>query len=183
MRNRSIRKFLCIAAVLTLILTAFTGCPAPTEPGPTAEIVLLHTNDTHGRVAGNDTDVIGIDRIAAIHKSIPNSVLLDAGDALHGLPIATLLRGSDIIALMNAAGYGAMAVGNHEFNYGWARLRELRDMAGFPFLASNIMEDGGLPLDDTKIIEVDGVKIGLFGIFYITFFETPSNVKIKDLAS
>jgi len=163
---RSLRKILCIAAVLALVLTAFTGCPAPPETGPTAEIVLLHTNDTHGRVAGNDTDVIGIDRVAAIHAGLPNSVLLDAGDALHGLPIATLLRGEDIVALMSAAGYDAMAVGNHEFNYGWARLRELNGMAGFPMLASNIRlrKDGAALLEDTAMIEVGGVKVGLFGL-------------------
>ena len=118
---RNMKRILCVAAVLALVLTAFAGCKTPSAPGPTTEIVLLHTNDTHGRVAGNDTEVIGIDRIAAIHKGIPNSLLLDAGDALHGLPIATLLRGADIIALMGEAGYDAMAVGNHEFNYGWAR--------------------------------------------------------------
>ena len=163
---RKIRKIICIAAVLALLATVFTGCKLDPKPAPgvTAEIVLLHTNDTHGRAAGNESDIIGIDRIAAIHAGLPNSLLLDAGDALHGLPLATLLRGSDIIALMNAAGYDAMAVGNHEFNYGWARLRELRDMADFPMLASNIKEGGGLPLDDTTIIEVAGVKVGLFGL-------------------
>jgi len=166
---RNIRRLISIAAILALVVTAFTGCwkqpnPAPPAPGPTAEIILLHTNDTHGRVAGNDTDVIGIDRIAAIHAGLPNSILLDAGDALHGLPIATLLRGADIVALMGKAGYDAMAVGNHEFNYGWARLRELRDMADFPLLASNIQKDAAFLLDDTAMIEVDGVKIGLFGL-------------------
>jgi len=175
---RNIKKFLCIAAALALLATVLTGCnltidPIPADPGPTAasnepgvtaEIVLLHTNDTHGRAAGNDTDIIGIDRIAAIRKSIPDSLLLDAGDALHGLPIATLLRGADIVALMNEAGYDAMAVGNHEFNYGWARLRELRDMADFPLLASNVQKDGAPLLDDTAILEVAGVKVGLFGL-------------------
>jgi len=163
---RNIKRFVCIAMILALAAALFTGCrlqPKP-EPGPTAEIVLLHTNDTHGRVAGNDMDIIGIDRIAAIHAGLPNSILLDAGDALHGLPIATLLRGADIVSLMGEAGYAAMAVGNHEFNYGWARLRELRDMADFPFLASNIQKDAAFLLDDTAIIEVDGVKVGLFGL-------------------
>jgi 2',3'-cyclic-nucleotide 2'-phosphodiesterase (5'-nucleotidase family) len=164
MRKPSIKKFLCIAAILALAATFFTGCVLKPEPGPTAEIILLHTNDTHGRVAGNDTDVIGIDRIAAIHAGLPNSILLDAGDATHGLPIATLLRGADIIALMGEAGYAAMAVGNHEFNYGWERLRELRDMAGFPFLASNMKKDGALALDDTVLIEADGVMVGVFGL-------------------
>ena len=157
---RKIRNILCAAAILALMATMFTGC---LTPGGTAEIVLLHTNDTHGRVAGDDTEVIGIDRIAAIHGSMPNSILLDAGDALHGLPIATLLRGADIVALMGAAGYDAMAVGNHEFNYGWERLLELRS-TDFPLLASNISRDGGAFLPGKVVIDIEGVKVGVFGL-------------------
>ncbi|MCL2004350.1 MAG: bifunctional metallophosphatase/5'-nucleotidase [Oscillospiraceae bacterium] len=149
--------------VLTLLFAALSGCGQTPLAAPTAEIVILHTNDTHGRVIG-DEYVIGIDRIAALHKNTPNSILLDAGDTLHGLPIATLSRGADITALMKAAGYAAMALGNHDFNYGWARLPELREIAGFPFLASNVERDGSLFLDDTVIIEIDGVKVGLFGL-------------------
>jgi len=166
MRKDSTRKLLCIAAILALAATMFAGClsqPNP-EPGPTTEIVLLHTNDTHGRVAGSESGVIGIDRVAAIRANTPNSILLDAGDALHGLPVATLLRGADILSLMGAAGYDAMAVGNHEFNYGWQHLRELRKQAPFPLLASNVILDGVLLLDDTVIVDRDGVKVGIFGL-------------------
>ncbi|MCL2108732.1 MAG: 5'-nucleotidase C-terminal domain-containing protein [Oscillospiraceae bacterium] len=140
--------------------------PSVTPAKSATEIIILHTNDMHGRVLGDDEGVIGIDRIAALHKNTPDSILLDAGDALHGLPIATLSRGADVAALMAAAGYSAMAVGNHEFNYGWARLAELREIAGFAFLASNVVtaEDNEPFLDDTAVIEIGGVRIGLFGI-------------------
>ena len=146
---------------MLLLLVFPTGCG---NTAPTAEIVIFHTNDTHGRVMGNDWDIIGIDRIAAIHKNIPNSLLVDAGDAFHGLPAATLGKGADIATLMTEAGYDAMVVGNHEFNYGWERLVELREIAGFPLLASNVAKDATPFLDDTVILEVNGVKIGLFGI-------------------
>ncbi|MCL2048231.1 MAG: 5'-nucleotidase C-terminal domain-containing protein [Defluviitaleaceae bacterium] len=184
-KNKVITLF---AFLLTMMIVALSSCskqqsppeptasptettpnltqPTPTPPEqPTTEIIILHTNDTHGRIVGNDSDIIGIDHVAAIRKNTPNSILLDAGDTLHGLPIATLSRGADIAALMKAAGYNAMTVGNHEFNYGWERLAELRELAGFPFLASNVTKEDGAPyLDDTTIIEVDGVKIGLFGV-------------------
>ena len=157
------RAILMLTVITAMMLTALSGCSQ--TPRPTARIILLHTNDTHGRVVYDEFGIIGIDRIAAIHKSIPNSILLDAGDTLHGLPAATLNRGADIAALMKAAGYSAMTVGNHDFNYGWGRLEELRDTAGFPFLASNVTKtDGSQYLDDTAVIEVSGVKIGLLGI-------------------
>jgi len=155
------KLFLILSVFILAVILLSCSLPGAT---PTAEIVILHTNDTHGRIVGNDTDIIGIDRVAAVYKNTPNSILVDAGDALHGLPIATLNRGADIAELMTDSGYTAMTLGNHEFNYGWERIVELRDIAGFPFLTSNVMKDGSNLLDDTVIIEVSGVKIGLFGI-------------------
>ncbi|MCL2033125.1 MAG: bifunctional metallophosphatase/5'-nucleotidase [Oscillospiraceae bacterium] len=157
-------RILHILLILTLLSSALAGCVKFPGTAPTAEIVIFHTNDTHGRVLGNDEDIIGIDRIASIHKETPGSILLDAGDTLHGLPVATLSRGADIAVLMKAAGYSAMTVGNHEFHYGWERLEELRAAAGFPFLAANVTKDGSLLLDDAVIIEVSGVLLGIFGL-------------------
>ena len=128
------------------------------------EVVIFHTNDIHGRVVNDGRGVIGIDRIAAIRKSVPGSILVDAGDALHGLPVATLNKGADIVTLMNEAGYTAMVPGNHEFNYGFERLLELRDMAQFLILSANIMKDGTSLLQGSAMLEVNGIKIGLFGI-------------------
>jgi len=156
------RKFLLLICALFVFVLS-SGCGSSVDAAKT-EIVILHTNDMHGRVAGDDIAVIGIDRIAAIRKNTPGSILVDAGDALHGLPIATLSRGADIIALMNEAGYDAMAVGNHEFNYGFERLVELRNIARFPILASNVTKDGNLLVCDMAMLEVNGVKVGLFGI-------------------
>ena len=176
--GKAVSYSVALALALLLSLSVLSGCKNETPPDTelttesetesttefTAEVVILHTNDTHGRVIGDDEYVIGIERIAAIHKNTPNSILVDAGDTFHGLPIATLNRGADIAALMSEAGYSAMAVGNHDFNYGWERLEELRDIAGFPFLASNVTKDNKNILDDTTVIEVDGVKVALLGI-------------------
>jgi len=156
-----LKRALIVFVTLILFVPVFVGCRAA---APTAEIIILHTNDMHGRVVGNDESIIGLDWVAAIHAGLPNSILVDAGDALHGLPVATLNRGADIARLMEAAGYDAMATGNHEFNYGWERLIELRDIAGFPFLVSNASRGGSDFLDDTIILEIEGVKIGLFGL-------------------
>jgi len=155
------KKALILLATVFIMLVALTGCSIS---GSITEITIFHTNDTHGRVVGDGEYVIGIDRIAAIHKNTPDSILVDAGDTFHGLPVATVNGGADIAELMKAAGYTAMALGNHEFNYGWERLIDLREIAGFPFLASNVTLNGADFLDDTYMIDKGGVKIGLFGI-------------------
>ena len=92
------------------------------------DITLFHTNDSHGRVK-KDSSIIGIDVISAIKNNTINSLLLDDGDTLHGLPFATLKKGEDIVSLMKLAGYDAMALGNHDFNYGYERLLELSKLS------------------------------------------------------
>ena len=132
------------------------------------QITILHTNDSHGRVKA-DKSIIGIDTIAAIKDSIPNSLLVDAGDTLHGLPFATLNKGADIVNLMKLAGYDLMAPGNHDFNYGQDRLLELAGLAAegeneFNIISANVLKDGKPTLLANKIKEINGVKVGFFGL-------------------
>jgi 2',3'-cyclic-nucleotide 2'-phosphodiesterase (5'-nucleotidase family) len=157
---KKLLKIFLAALALTLLSGMFIFSAQATE----TEIVIFHTNDMHGRVKGDDEGIIGLERVAAIRKSVRDSILVDAGDALHGLPIATLDRGASIAALMNLAGYDAMVVGNHEFNYGFERLLELGNMARFPVFTSNVMKNGAPLMQTMAVIERKGVKIGLFGV-------------------
>lgn len=92
-------------------------------------------------------------------------MVLDAGDTTHGLPIATISEGESIIKLMNKIGYDAMVPGNHDFNYGYERLIELKEMADFSIIAANVVrEDGTRDLEEYIIKEIDGLKIGIFGL-------------------
>ncbi|MEG2017423.1 MAG: 5'-nucleotidase C-terminal domain-containing protein [Clostridium sp.] len=152
------------------------------------EITILHTNDSHGRVKA-DKSIIGIDTISAIKKSMPNSLLVDAGDTLHGLPFATLNKGADIVNLMKLAGYDLMAPGNHDFNYGYERLLELATLAvesdnGFNIISANVLKDNKPILLPNEIKEIDGVKVGFFGLTSpeTTYKTNPNNVKGLDFA-
>ncbi len=153
-----------------------------------SEITILHTNDSHGRVKA-DNSIIGIDTISAIKKSIPNSLLVDAGDTLHGLPFATLNKGADIVNLMKLAGYDLMSPGNHDFNYGYERLIELASLAaegdnGFNIISANVLKDDNAILLPNKIKEINGVKVGFFGLTSpeTTYKTNPSNVKGLEFA-
>lgn len=167
--NTTNRIYKIIAVLLSLLL--LVSCTTPPKENSVEEkemqvttITIFHTNDQHGRFVNDEESVIGLDRIAAIYKNTDNAILLDAGDALHGLPVATLSKGADAIVLMNAVGFDAMEVGNHDFNYGWEHLLELEQHAEFPLLASNVSKDGERLLEDSVILEIDGVKIGVFGL-------------------
>ena len=133
------------------------------------EITIVHTNDTHSRLKEGDYDGMGFAKIATKVKELrsenPNTLLLDAGDTLHGLPIATVSKGDSIVKVMNAMGYDVMVPGNHDFNYGYDRLIELSEKTEFPIVAANVVkEDGTRDLKPYTIKEVDGIKIGIFGL-------------------
>ncbi len=129
-----------------------------------------------------DKNSIGYAKIASIinnEKENNPVIYLDAGDAVHGLTFATLTKGENIIKILNAIELDALAVGNHEFDYGYDRLLELKDMATFPMLASNIVKNNQNDFTPYVIIEKDGYKIAVFGLATPeTAFKThPNNVK------
>lgn len=170
-------KLLALVMTLFLSLSSMTAYAeettlAPSEP---VNVTLYHTNDMHGALAGTDS-CIGVDKVAALKDQTPNSILVDAGDATQGLPLASLSKGADIIDIMNVAGYDVMAAGNHEFDYGSGQLFANAGRAAFPILAANIAnKNTGMPFlagtmtDGSNtgchtIIDVSGVKIGFFGL-------------------
>lgn len=121
------------------------------------EITIFHTNDVHSRVDNYS-------KVKAYINNYNNKLLVDAGDTFHGQSIATLEFGSSIAKILKAMGYSAMVPGNHDFNYGQDRLKELGEESGVKILAANIKKNGATKYDEYTIEEVDGVKIGVFGI-------------------
>lgn len=146
------------------------------------EINLFHTNDTHGRVkAGDGMGFAKIPTIMSAYEAVsPDALLLDIGDTFHGVNFATLTKGASVADVMNEMGYVAMAPGNHDFNYGKDRLLALEGETDFPILAANVKNaDGSYFLTPYLIKEIDGVKIGFFGLATPeTMYKTnPKNVE------
>ena len=174
------RKFLSLALAMAMVLGVIAG-PVSVFAAPAEEtktITLLHTNDVHGHMVaeyGKDKKLtnIGYARVKTYADSIKNSVLLDAGDVTHGTALAGIDNGKGVIDMMKAMGYKAMVPGNHDFNYGYQALVDFKNQAapangsgeGFDILAANIIKNTGT--NDFKgqtILDVDGVKVGIFGI-------------------
>lgn len=163
---------LLLAAALILLCAA---CGAKTVQGAAHAIskegktVILHTNDTHGRIVGTEQSV-GISALKALKDRYKaqgmNVVLLDAGDTLHGTAFATLDQGKSILDLMTMAGYDAMTPGNHDFNYGGDHLVGLSFQTPMPMLSANIIKKGTDKklLDGYAVIQRENIKIGVFGL-------------------
>ena len=69
-------------------------------------------------------------------------LLMDAGDFTQGDPTVSTSEGATAVELMNLADYDVAAPGNHEFDYGYANLKDLADEADFPIVAANVLYGG-----------------------------------------
>jgi 2',3'-cyclic-nucleotide 2'-phosphodiesterase (5'-nucleotidase family) len=179
-----------IATLLAaLALAGAAACvppPAtPASPAPTDDafdLVVAGVTDVHGRIRGwnyesNRPDATrGLSRAATIIDSVRASapgrvVLLDAGDLLQGnsltyvaARVAPPSAPHPVIAAMNAMGFDAAAIGNHEFNYGVPFLDRTLAQAHFPFLSTNAFRpDGSHAFLRWTLIERRGVRIGIVG--------------------
>jgi 2',3'-cyclic-nucleotide 2'-phosphodiesterase (5'-nucleotidase family) len=136
----------------------------------TDTVVLLATGDLHSALSPDRDAIGGLARIAGyasrLRRERPDVLLLDAGDAVAGTPISSLTQGRAAFTVMTTAGYDAMAIGNHEFDYGLDVLADYRLLAGFPLLAANIDGDDGEPVADAPfvILDVDGVRVAVTGV-------------------
>jgi 5'-nucleotidase / UDP-sugar diphosphatase len=161
------KKIFGIAMVFALLFAGMVSAQAPAPLAKEVYITLLHTNDVHARILDSATEV-GYGRIASAYKAAkawnPNTFLVDAGDTLHGLPIANIDKGASVVKLMNELGYFAMAPGNHDFNYGYERLVALEKAANFDVLAANIYKDGQRLFKPYIIQDVQGVRVAFFGL-------------------
>ena len=129
-----------LAAIVVPCFVMLLGASAAAMVLGTAhseQVVIYHTNDTHGYLAGDGSSIIGIDQVAGLKESTPDAILVDAGDATQGMPMASLTKGADVIELMNLAGYDLMTAGNHEFDFGTEQFLSNVALADFPVLAAS----------------------------------------------
>ena len=89
-------------------------------------------------------------------------ILTDAGNIFQGSQLGTYDGGSNIIKWMNWMAYDALVPGVRDFDQGVKNLSRLASEANFPFLASNL--EGVEGIEDYKIINANGVRIGLIGL-------------------
>jgi 5'-nucleotidase / UDP-sugar diphosphatase len=180
---------------------ALVGCGGNS---PTQKLVILHTNDIHSYLMGaspeadytpatvsDDATSGGMARLASAVTSARKSakasgtpvLLLDAGDFMMGTLFETIsTKAAAELTMMNALGYDATTIGNHELDWGPDGLAAILQTAvangtTVPIVASNMVFDPNDPGDDnlqalatagvitTKIVKTVGsLKVGIFGI-------------------
>ena len=161
-----------LSVIKTLPPPTSTSAPASGRP---IQLTVLYTNDEHGWMAGTApgggaANMLGLWEAKEGYTQGGPFLILSGGDNWTGPAISTWFDGQGMVEVMNAMGYQASAVGNHEFDFGLEVLKTRLGEAHFPFLAANLRykKDGAVPTDlgikAYTIIEVNGLKVGIIGL-------------------
>ena len=160
--------------LLLLSLLLFVSCSSPESLPEVQGITILYTNDEHGWMSGTGennsaANLAGLWDKEGIGKD-SHLLILSGGDNWTGPSVSTWFHGQSMVEVMNAMGYDASAVGNHEFDFGLDVLKMRLAQASFPYLSANIRyrTDGRLPLDlgilPYTIINLGDINIGVIGL-------------------
>ncbi len=156
---------------LIMILAGIMSIPVQAQDA-SFSLTIMHTNDTHSHHDPNASGDGGAAREAAVVKQIraevPNSILLSGGDRFTGTLYHQQYRGQDDVQIMNAIGYDAMTLGNHEFDDGDKTLADFVAGIKFPVVTADIdfskSTDLAGKINPYTILTVGDQKIGVIGL-------------------
>lgn len=183
------KKSLRLTVLVAVMVMACVTCISVTALAENG-VVILYMNDIHGRLesvkAQDSEDLVGgVIKLATLVAGIAEErgdsvIILNAGDSLHGTNIVNLFEGKPMVEALESIGVGAMAIGNHEFNYGQSALVNTAEEAKFPFLSANTIaaDTGRALLPGAVILSVGGKRIGIFGLSPI---DTPTVTHPKNV--
>jgi 5'-nucleotidase/UDP-sugar diphosphatase len=169
---------LCRILSLIILLTLLSGVgpDASAVEEPVREVTILYTNDFHSAFdpipaywlkgspkLGGAAQLSTL--INQIRKRERTVFLFDTGDMFTGM-LSNLTRGEALMEMMMSMNYDAMAIGNHEFDYGSDNFEKQMNRVPFPVLGANIFYKGTNHRYSRPytIIERDGIRLGVIGI-------------------
>jgi len=192
-------------------LLAGTAALALTAGAAAADYTLhiLHINDLHSRIepinasdstCSAESNAAGecFGGVARLHTKINelrdairaeggNVIVLDAGDQFQGSLMYTTYKGTVEAEFMNAIGFDAMAVGNHEFDDGPEKLAEFVELIEFPIISGNLdLSQSNLlkgKVQNHVVLDIGGERIGIVSALATDTVETSSpgpNVIFQD---
>ncbi len=176
-----------VVATPEVITSPATPAEEATPQKEEQDTVILHTNDVHGRIV-EEKVVIGDAKLATViekerEKGNQTTLVVDAGDAFQGLPISNSTKGEARAKILNEMGYDAMAVGNHEFDFGLDEAKKYKEILNFPLLSSNTYVNRARLFEAATIVDKNkNVEGDEFVVIGVTTPETatkthPKNVK------
>ena len=133
------------------------------------EFTILHINDFHDRLLPDPDGIGGAAHLATLLKrerAAANAALtLSAGDLVEGTPVSTLYEGIPDYEIANNLGIDVNCLGNHEFDYGWRKIRDFMQVANFPTVSANTVDPSGNRLVNPPYVirDVGGMRVAVVG--------------------
>ena len=154
------RRLLCCIALLAAALSS--ACAAAQS------VTILHLNDLHARLLPDADGRGGFAYVAAAIREerakAANALVLHAGDMVQGTPVSTLFEGVPAFEVGNGLGIDVHCLGNHEFDYGWKKIREFAAVSTAPIVSANVVDDSGGHLVEPYVIRrAGGLEIAVVG--------------------
>lgn len=148
------------AAVIAILFMTFTACVQAQQK----VINILSVNDMHSAIEQFPKFAAVVD---SLRKEDPELIVLGAGDNRTGNPYNDRysIPAYPMVALMNATGFNATAIGNHEWDSGVKGLGTLIDLSSFPYLCCNVEIPDSINLDikPYTFLNAHGIRIGILG--------------------
>ncbi|HEY0101322.1 MAG TPA: bifunctional UDP-sugar hydrolase/5'-nucleotidase [Pyrinomonadaceae bacterium] len=191
------KKLLRSVVLLVVLCGAFSPAASQSQAGAgrRAWITVLSTTDLHGNILPidyytNKPDARGLAKVATLIKAArrenpAGTLLLDSGDTIQGTPLQYFHNKRNntppdpMMLTMSALKFDALAVGNHEYNFGLRVLEKARREASFPWLSANTYKRG---TNETYyqpylVKELNGVRVGVIGLTTpgVPFWENREN--------
>ncbi|HDP98626.1 MAG TPA: bifunctional metallophosphatase/5'-nucleotidase [bacterium] len=194
MRYRNFIELIFVAGIV--FSSGFFFCkdspyqPEPPEDG-VREVIILYTNDEHGWMEptsthGGAAGMMGLWKQREGYSADGPYLILSGGDMWTGPAISTWTAGESMVQVMNAMGYSAAAIGNHEFDFKVDGLNRNLSLSQFPYLSANIKtkSTGEIPefAEPYLIKQVNDVNVGIIGLTTVTTPTStfPDNVQDYD---
>jgi 2',3'-cyclic-nucleotide 2'-phosphodiesterase (5'-nucleotidase family) len=133
------------------------------------KLSILHSNDLHARLLPDAQGAGGWAHLATLVRQeragCGHCVYVHAGDLVQGTPVSTIFRGVPLYEIGNKLGFDMATLGNHEFDYGHALVKEYLKKAKFPLVTANVVNDSGQLITNKAYVirKVNGMRVAFVG--------------------
>ncbi|MCF7808713.1 MAG: bifunctional metallophosphatase/5'-nucleotidase [Candidatus Marinimicrobia bacterium] len=188
--HKRVSGYLILIFGLQLLLSSCSE-PAEEKENGSVQLTVLYTNDEHGWIeetasADGAAKLMGVwQEKEGYDPDDPSYLILSGGDNWTGPAISTWFQGESTLEVMNAMHYDATAIGNHEFDFTIDGLKQLIDLADFPYLSANIRLKGTDSIPDFVkpyvILDIEGVNVGIIGLTTLSASYSTFPTYVEDL--
>ena len=160
------------SSTVSIDLNSSTSSTSSVSKSYKNEIVTIYAvNDMHGKIKNTSkyTGIVGLQgAIKNDARYDEESFVISSGDMWQGSYLSGNDKGETTTLLMNDFGFKSMTLGNHEFDWGISQIKSNMEVANFPLLCANLIDENGKKatwVDDYTIVDCGtNYKVGIVGL-------------------